>query len=235
MERGRQQPAPGGRSRTRRPRAPGERSRRRILERAARLATVEGLEGLSIGRLAEATGIPKSSVYVLFGSKEELQLATIEAARARFVEEVVTPALVTGGPGRERLGALCEGFLGYVQRRVFPGGCFFVATAAELGARPGRVHDRVATYQREWCDLLEHTAREASQAGELAAGSDPAQLAFELTTLLAGTNILAVLHDDDTAIDPARRAVAARLASELGEGPSVANWTRQGSRAEGDA
>ena len=118
---------------------------------------------------------------------------------------------------------------------MFPGGCFFVATAAELGARPGRVHDRVATYQREWRDLLEHTAREASQAGELAAGGDPAQLAFELTTLLAGTNIIAVLHDDDTAIDHARRAVAARLASELGEGPSVANWTRPGSRAEGDA
>jgi AcrR family transcriptional regulator len=207
MERGRQ----------RRPRAPGERSRRRILEQAARLATVEGLEGLSIGRLAEATGMPKSSVYVLFGSKEELQLATIEAARASFVEEVVSPALGAGRAGRERLGALCEGFLGYVQRRVFPGGCFFVATAAELGARPGRVHDRVA------------------QAGELAEGSDPAQLAFELTTLLAGANIVTVLHDDDAAIDRARRAVATRLDSELNGVASVANWTRPGSRAEGGA
>ena len=221
-------------SRARRPRAPGERSRRRILEQAARLATVEGLEGLSIGRLAEATGMPKSSVYVLFGSKEELQLATIEAARVSFVEEVVTPALGAGRPGRERLGALCEGFLGYVQRRVFPGGCFFVATAAELGARPGRVHDLVATYQREWRELLEQTAREASQAGELA-GSDPAQLAFELTTLLAGTNIMTVLHDDDAAIDHARRAVAARLATEPSGGSSMANWTRPGSWAEGGA
>jgi AcrR family transcriptional regulator len=142
----------------RRQRAPGERSRRRVLGQAASLATVEGLEGLSIGRLAEATGMPKSSVYVLFGSKEQLQLATVDAARASFLAEVVTTALRTGKPGRERLETLCEGFLGYVQRRVFPGGCFFVATAAELGARPGRVRDRVATYQREWRDLLEQTA-----------------------------------------------------------------------------
>jgi AcrR family transcriptional regulator len=216
----------------RRRRAPGERSRRLILGQAARLATVEGLEGLSIGRLAEATGMPKSSVYVLFGSKEELQLATIDAARSSFLEEVVTPALRAVPPGRERLEMLCEGFLGYVQRRVFPGGCFFVATAAELGARRGRVHDRVAAYQREWRDLLEQTAREA---GELADGADPAQLAFELSAILAGANIVAVLHDDDSAIDRARRAVTARLAPALSGTPSVANWTRPGSRAEGGA
>lgn len=213
-------------------RAPGERSRRLILGQAARLATVEGLEGLSIGRLAEATGMPKSSVYVLFGSKEELQLATIDAARSSFLEEVVTPALRAVPPGRERLEMLCEGFLGYVQRRVFPGGCFFVATAAELGARRGRVHDRVAAYQREWRDLLEQTAREA---GELADGADPAQLAFELSAILAGANIVAVLHDDDSAIDRARRAVTARLAPALSGPSSVANWTRPGSRAEGGA
>jgi AcrR family transcriptional regulator len=216
----------------RRRRAPGERSRRLILGQAARLATVEGLEGLSIGRLAEATGMPKSSVYVLFGSKEELQLATIDAARSSFLEEVVTPALRAVPPGRERLEMLCEGFLGYVQRRVFPGGCFFVATAAELGARRGRVHDRVAAYQREWRDLLEQTAREA---GKLADGADPAQLAFELSAILAGANIVAVLHDDDSAIDRARRAVTARLAPALSGPSSVANWTRPGSRAEGGA
>jgi AcrR family transcriptional regulator len=216
----------------RRRRAPGERSRRLILGQAARLATVEGLEGLSIGRLADATGMPKSSVYVLFGSKEELQLATIDAARSSFLEEVVTPALRAMPPGRERLEMLCEGFLGYVQRRVFPGGCFFVATAAELGARRGRVHDRVAAYQREWRDLLEQTAQEA---GELADGADPAQLAFELSAILAGANIVAVLHDDDGAIDRARRAVTARLAPALSGTPSVANWTRPGSRAEGGA
>ena len=199
--------------RTRQTRAPGERSRRRILEQAARLATIEGLEGLSIGRLAEATGMPKSSVYVLFGSKEELQLATIDAARESFLAEVVAPALRSAPAGRQRLRVLCEGFLSYVERRVFPGGCFFVATSAELGARPGRVHDRVAAYQREWRDLLEHTALQARQAGELAPGADPSQLAFELSVILAGASIIAVLHSDDTAIGQARRAVTARLAT----------------------
>ena len=112
-----------GRPRPKRTRAPGERSRARIVEQAAKLATIDGLEGLSIGRLAEATGLPKSSVHALFGSKEQLQLATISAARDSFITEVVGPALSSTEPGRERLLALCEGYLSYVERRVFPGGC----------------------------------------------------------------------------------------------------------------
>ena len=199
------------RERIRRPRAPGERSRQRVLERAARLATVEGLEGLSIGRLADATGMPKSSVYVLFGSKEELQLATIDAARTSFINEVINPALTTTSPGRDRLLALSDGFLSYVERRVFPGGCFFVATSAELGGRPGPVHDRVAGYQQQWRELLQQTAREAQSQGELAPGTDPDQLAFELGTILTGTNIVAVLHSDDAVIDRARQAIRQRL------------------------
>ncbi len=184
-----------------------------MLEKAAKLATIEGLEGLSIGRLADATGMPKSSVYVLFGSKEELQLATVNAARASFVNEVVEPALNTTPPGRERLLALCDGFLSYIERRVFPGGCFFVATSAELGGRVGRVHDRVAEYQQQWRELLRQTAREALRPGELAPGTDPDQLAFELGALLAGTNIVAVLHSDDTVIDRARLAIRRLLHS----------------------
>jgi AcrR family transcriptional regulator len=195
----------------RRPRAPGERSRRRVLERAAQLATVEGLDGLSIGRLADATGMPKSSVYVLFGSKEELQLATIDAARTSFVDEVIDPALTATRGGRDRLLALCDGFLSYVERRVFPGGCFFVATSAELGGRPGRVHDRVATYQQQWRELLQQAAREADGQGELSPDTDPEQLAFELGAMLAGTNIVAVLHSDDTVIERARQAIRQRL------------------------
>jgi AcrR family transcriptional regulator len=194
---------------TRRPRAPGERSRSRVLERAAKLATLEGLDGLSIGRLADATGMPKSSVYVLFGSKEELQLATVDAARESFVHEVIEPALASTPPGRDRLLALCEGFLSYVERRVFPGGCFFVATSAELGGQNGRVRDRVAAYQQQWRDLLQSTARAAEAQGELA--SDPDQIAFELGSILTGTDIVAVLHDDDAVIARARRAVRERL------------------------
>lgn len=202
-------------STARRSRAPGERSRARVLQQSARLATIEGLEGLSVGRLAEATGMPKSSVYVLFGSKEELQLATVDAARTSFLDEVVLPALSGGKPGLTQLRALCEGYLSYVERRVFPGGCFFVAASAELGGRPGRLHDRVAAYQRQWRDVLEAQAQAGLDAGELGKDSDPAQLAFELGTILVGTNVLSVLHDDHGAIERARTAIHDRIGREV--------------------
>jgi AcrR family transcriptional regulator len=181
--------------------------------RAAELATIEGLDGLSIGQLAEATGVPKSSVHALFGSKEELQLATIHAARDSFIAEVIGPALDAANPGRERLAALCEGYLSYVERRVFPGGCFFVAASAEVGSRPGRVHDEVARAQQQWRDLLQGEARSAAETGQLPADVDPDQLAFELGVILAGTNIVSVLHDDRGAISRARAAVLSRLDS----------------------
>jgi len=200
--------------RTRRTRAPGQRSRARVVEQAAKLATIEGLEGLSIGRLAEATGLPKSSVHALFGSKQELQLATINAARASFITEVVGPALGSAEPGRERLLALCEGYLSYVERRVFPGGCFFVAAAAEVGAQAGPVHDEVARIQQQWRDLLAAEARTAVGQRELPEGTDPAQLAFELGVILAGTDIVSVLHDDLGAVSRARTAIRARLTRE---------------------
>lgn len=196
---------------TKRTRAPGDRARARIVEHAAGLATVEGLDGLSIGRLAEAAGVAKSSVHALFGSKEGLQVATIRAARERFVAEVVVPALADAEPGRARLRALCEGYLSYVERRVFPGGCFFVAVSAEVGPRSGRVHDQVAAVQGEWRDLLVAEARTAHEHGELPAERDPEQLAFELGVILAGTNIVSVLHDDLVAIERARTAVRDRL------------------------
>ena len=194
----------------RRTRAPGDRARARIAGQAAGLATVEGLDGLSIGRLAEVTGVPKSSVHALFGSKEELQLATVNAARESFIREVVGPALAAG-PGRDRLLALCDGYLSYVQRRIFPGGCFFVAASAEVGARAGRVHDEVARVQQQWRDLLGQEARAAADQGQLATDTDPAQLAFELGVILAGTDIVSVLHDDTGAIARGRAAVRSRL------------------------
>jgi len=166
--------------------------------------TVEGLDGLSIGRLAQITGVPKRSVHALFGSKEELQLATVNAARESFIREVVGPALAGAEPGRDRLLALCDGYLSYVQRRIFPEGCFFVAASAEVGARAGRVHDEVARVQQQWRDLLGREARVAADKGQLASDTDPAQLAFELGVILAGTNIVSVLHDDAGAIAGAR-------------------------------
>lgn len=193
-----------------RTRAAGDRSRRKVLEQAADLATLEGLEGLTLGRLATAAGMPKSSLYQLFGSKEELQLATVEAARTSFIAEVVAPAL-SQEQGRACLLSLCEGYLDYVDSRVFPGGCFFVGAAAELGGQSGRLHDRVAVVQQEWRDLLAQEADLAVQKGQLPEGADGAQIAFELGSILAGTNIISVLHDDHVVIDRARTAVRTRL------------------------
>ena len=205
--------APG---RERRTRAPGDRSRARVLEHAAALATLEGLDGVSIARIAAATGMPKSSVYVLFGSKEELQLATIDAARANFIRHVVTPAIATTPPGRQQLQRLCDGYLDYVEQRIFPGGCFFVTASAEMGGRHGPVRDRVALYQRQWRQLLTESTRQAHTAHELPPGTDPDQLAFELGAILAGSDIAAVLHNDNTIIDRARHAVRARLDGQDG-------------------
>ena len=127
----------------RHPRADGERTRSAILRAAASLATVDGLEGLSIGNLAAATGISKSGLYAHFGSKQELQLATVDEAERILQAEVVQPALAAR-PGLAQLAAVCEAYFSYVERRVFPGGCFFAATALEMGTRPGPVKDRVA-------------------------------------------------------------------------------------------
>src|SRR3954470_21436202 len=110
-------------TRTRRTRADGERSRQTILRAAASLATVDGLDGISIGNLAAHIGMSKSGLYAHFGSKEELQIATVDTAWELFNAEIVEPALRAADP-LERLRSLCELFLSYVERRVFPGGCF---------------------------------------------------------------------------------------------------------------
>jgi AcrR family transcriptional regulator len=151
-------------------------------------------------------------VHALFGSKQELQLATINAARDSFINEVVGPALGSAEPGLERLLALCEGYLSYVERRVFPGGCFFIAAAAEVGAQAGRVHDEVARIQQQWRDLLAAEARAAAGKGQLPDGTDAVQLAFELGVILAGTDLVSVLHDDLHVISRARTAIRTRLA-----------------------
>ncbi|MGH2989628.1 MAG: TetR/AcrR family transcriptional regulator, partial [Solirubrobacterales bacterium] len=167
--------------------AKGERTRATILQKATELATVDGLEGLSIGHLASATEISKSGVYAHFGSKQELQLATIETARETFLAEVLRPAL-SAPKGLARLRAACEAFLSHVERRVFPGGCFFAAAAAEVGTGDGPVRDAVAEQQSQWLDLLERLAREAQSLDQLDREEDPAQLAFELNALLVAAN-----------------------------------------------
>lgn len=188
----------------------GEQTRALVLNRAMDIASVEGLDGLSIGRLAGELEVSKSGVFARFGSKEELQLATVAAAREVFVDRVVVPALGTP-PGIGRLWHLCEGWLTYARDRVFPGGCFFFAAAAEYDARPGRIRDAVAATLAEWTALLERAAEDARQLGQLKSTSDTRQLAFELDALGRAANAKAILHDDDTAYDLARTGIRTRL------------------------
>lgn len=189
----------------RRTRSDGERTRRKILETAVRLATVQGLDGLSIGNLALATEVSKSGLYAHFGSKEELQLETIEVARDLFIEVVVVPAL--GVEGRGRVVGLCDSFLDYVLRRILPGGCFFAAVAAEQGARPGPVRSRVAEIQLEWMNLLVESVSKAVEAGEFSLDTDVELLAFELNAVVVAANTAFNLHDNPAVVERARAAV----------------------------
>jgi len=207
-------------SRTRRhPRADGERTRATILRAAASLATVDGLEGLSIGHLAAAIGMSKSGLYAHFGSKQELQLATVEEAERIFDAEVVQPALATR-PGLAQLAAVCEAFLGYVERRVFPGGCFFATTALEMGTRPGPVRERVAAIQSGFSALLRGFVATALEQHELPDREDPDLLAFELHAILLAADAKAVLLDDPAVLDLAHRAVYQRLGLDNGANAS---------------
>jgi AcrR family transcriptional regulator len=194
----------------RRRRSDGERCRSAILDASTRLATVEGLEGLSIGGLAAAIGMSKSGVYAHFGSKEDLQLATVETAEQIFEREVTTPALEKP-PGSERLLALADAFLDHVERRVFPGGCFFASTSAEMDSRPGPVRDAVAAYVAAWTRLLSHEAQVAIDKGQLGPHEEPDQIAFEVQAMLVAANSAFILHGDPLVLERARRGVRARL------------------------
>jgi AcrR family transcriptional regulator len=190
----------------RRTRADGERTKQLILETAVRLATIEGLDGLSIGNLATATGVSKSGVYSHFDSKEDLQLATVDTARTLFIDVVVVPALEA--EGLERLRALCESFLDYVEHRTLPGGCFFAAAAAELGGRSGPLKGRVAANQTDWIALLTAAAEQAKAEGQLRHDTDVEVLVFELNALVIAANTGFILHDDPAIISRSRAAIA---------------------------
>jgi AcrR family transcriptional regulator len=177
---------------------------------AAELATVEGLEGLSIGRLAEHVGMSKSGLFAHFGSKEELQIATVDTALAIFQREVSVPARATP-PGIRRVFALADAFLAHLERSVFPGGCFFVSAAVELEGRPGRVRDHVRAVYSALLEGFAGEVRAAQDLGEIDPAADVEQLAFEIDALMLGANMSYVFFDDRTATDRARTAIRARL------------------------
>ncbi|MFC7495480.1 MULTISPECIES: TetR/AcrR family transcriptional regulator [unclassified Nocardioides] len=189
----------------------GDRTRRVVLRKAVDLASVEGLEGLSIGRLASELSISKSGLIGHFGTKEQLQLATIRAARAIFVQTVIEPAHgSTQGIARLRL--LLDTWLEYSSDRRFPGGCFFARAAHEYAARPGAVRDAIAAADAEWVGLIAETIREAQAAGEVRADVDADLLAFDLVAYLDAANLRSLLLGSNAVYDQARQAVERRLA-----------------------
>jgi AcrR family transcriptional regulator len=190
--------------------ATGERTRQTILVAAARLTSVEGLDGLSIGRLADAVRMSKSGLYAHFRSKLELQLATIETADEIFDREVIAKAASTP-PGTARVVALCDAFLSHVERGVFPGGCFFTAASSEMNVRPGPVRDRIAQSVGRWVGTIEAAVEEARTLGELRPDVDAAQLAFEANALVVTANLAYPLFADVSILERARIGVRDRL------------------------
>jgi AcrR family transcriptional regulator len=189
----------------------GMRTRQAILAHAARVGSAEGLDAVSLQRLASDLGISKSGLFAHFGSKEELHLATIDAAAQIFTDEVIRPALARPR-GAGRVWALCNSWLSYVERGVFPGGCFFWAVAEEYDSRrPGPVRDSVLQKKAYWSYSLQRAVIEAQEAGEINPTVDPEQLAWELDSLLGGANSGFKGEDGPLALERGRRAIRDRL------------------------
>ncbi|MET9122228.1 TetR/AcrR family transcriptional regulator [Streptomyces sp. NPDC004528] len=190
------------------PNSNGGTRRRQILRTAVDLATVEGLDGLSIGGLAERIGMSKSGLYSHFKSKEELQLAVIDTAFGIYEEHVLLPALREKS-GLKRLQALCENFLSYM--KLFPGGCFFASVNAEFDTRPGNVRDRLADLYQAWGGALTGSITQAQQEGSLRASEDPEQLAFEVNAYLHLANDIFVFQRNEVPVARAQQALRDRV------------------------
>jgi AcrR family transcriptional regulator len=201
------------------PRRPkGQSSRTTILLAAAKLATMKGLTRLSLNDLAAEVGMSKSGLYAHFQSKAELELATIEMAAVIFADEVLQPAM-NAPAGTKRLKVLVNAFLSHLERRVFPGGCFFSAVAAELDTRPGLARDRVVEVLGNWLGLLRQCIFEAQDLNEIDPHAEVAQVVFEIEAMLLGANFLFVMMNDPIHLTQGRRGVEnvlARLAVSTG-------------------
>ena len=181
-------------------------TRSAVTEAAAQRASVEGLGGLTIGGLAGEVDMRKSSVFSLFGSKEDLQLATLEAAVESFRREVWEPVAALE-PGLPRLLALCDTWIDYHRREVMPGGCFLTTATVEFDARPGPLRDEVAETMERWLKVLQREAAVAIEAGDLPADADPADIAFELNALAAAGSYGFQLWRDPEVFARARRSM----------------------------
>jgi AcrR family transcriptional regulator len=194
----------------RRPAAAVAETRAAVTDAAVERASVEGLEGLTIGGLAGEVKMRKSSVFSLFGSKQELQLATLAAAIDQFREEVWGP-VADEQPGLPRLLALCESWLAYHEREVMPGGCFLTTATVEFDARPGPLRDAVAATMDRWLGVLESEVMTAIDAGELPADTEPGDVAFQLNAMAAAASYGFQLSRDVDVFVRARRSMRRAL------------------------
>jgi AcrR family transcriptional regulator len=185
-------------------------TRAAVTEAAVDHASVEGLEGLTIGGLAEAVAMRKSSLFSLFGSKQELQVATLEAAIEQFTDEVWGP-VADERPGLARLLALCDSWLAYHEREVLPGGCFLTTATIEFDARPGPLRDAVRHAIDRWLGVLEREVGIAVEAEEVPPETEPADIAFQLNALAAAASYGFQLSRDREVFARARRSMRRAL------------------------
>ncbi|WP_326561692.1 TetR/AcrR family transcriptional regulator [Micromonospora sp. NBC_01796] len=188
----------------------GERTRTMVLDTAVALATEAGLDGLSLGQLADRLGVSKSGLFAHWRSKEELQLATVERARDLVIEQVIMPAL-RAPRGVRRLWALHDARLTYYGDGTLPGACFFANAEFEYNVHPGPVRDRLAACLDEWLVLVRRLATEAVTAGELAAHTDVGQLAYEIEALGLAAALQSRLMPSEPSYQYSRQAVLDRL------------------------
>ena len=187
-------------------RSDGEQTHQAILDRAVKLASIEGVNQITLGRLAHATGVSKSGVYAHFKSKERLQMEIIQAAAEIYEREVIQPGL-QAEDGLPRLINLYEAFMSYVEREVFPGGCFFAGLISEFDAQSGPVHEAVIAGHREWEGLVVSLIQDAQQRGEIDSGVDPAFLAFQLDAVKDHANFLYTLYRSPELLQRGRQSI----------------------------
>lgn len=190
--------------------ARGDRSRALVLERSMRIASVEGLEGLTLGRLAADVAVSKGNLVTLFGTKEALQIATLDAAVGVFITHVIAPSEGVVAP-LARLRAVNDAFFAYVTSGVFPGGCVLYATANEYRAKPGPLRDHALRYYDMWYAYLLDLVQRARDAGEIVAGADPSTVTFELMAFQQAANTARLLDRGDEAVARAAALTRARL------------------------
>lgn len=193
----------------------GDRSRRKILDAAILQASRFGLEGLTLGSLATGIGTSKGSITVLFGDKEGLQLATLDAAVACFTERVQGIRSGTQSP-LKAVATLFGRWFEFVEKRKLPGGCFIHATLSEFRAKPGPIQDRVRLHRDNWRKTITALLLEARASGELPVSVDIDQLAFDLFACQAAADTALFYGDTDTFVR-AKRTVQDRLSFPRGE------------------